>query len=110
MATEAGNQLKDLVGYTAEMAENVARLLRNGLTFNDNFSCDVREVSAKHNEETVISGSKPVVGVIPVRVLSTSIGLDSFAWWYDERGRLTIKAGFTSAPTAAQKMTIVLLF
>lgn len=110
LATEAGGQLKELVSYTAEMAENVARLLRNGLTFNDNFSCEIREVTAKHDTDTVVGASKPVVGILPIRVLSTSTGLDSFAWYYDERGRLTVKAGFTGSPAAAQKLTLVLLF
>ena len=110
LATEAGGQLKSLISYTSEMAENIARLLRNGLTFRDNFACEIREVSAKHAVDTVIGAAKPVVGVLPVRVLSTSTGLDSFAWYYDEKGRLTVKAGFTGSPTAAQKMTLVLLF
>ena len=110
LATEAGGQLKDLVSYTAEMAENVARLLRNGLTFNDNFSCAIREVSVKHLTATVIGADKPVVGILPIRVLSTSTGLDSFSWYYDEQGRLTVSAGFTGAPSTARKMTLVLLF
>jgi hypothetical protein len=110
LATEAGGQLKDLISYTSEMAENVARLLRNGLTFQDNFSCEIREVSLKHDTTAIVGATKPVTGILPIRVLSTSTGLDSFSWYYDDQGRLTVKAGFTGSPAAAQKMTLVMLF
>lgn len=110
LATEAGSQLKDLVSYVAEMAENVARLLRNGLTFADNVACEVKTFTVKHNVEAQIGASKTVIGMWPIRVDSTSTGLDSFAWYYDQGGRLTLKAGFTGAPASAQKVTLVILF
>ena len=92
------------------MAENVARILRNGLTFQDNFSCSIRPVTVKHNEEAVVGASKPVIGIIPIRVASTAVGIDSFAWYYDDKGRLIVKVGLTGAPTTAYSVTLILLF
>lgn len=110
LTTDAGEQLKDLVNYTSEMAENIARLLRNGLSFSDNFNCQIREVSVKHEVLEPVGADKPVLGIIPIRVLSTTVDLESFGWHYDERGRLVVRAAFTGAPANSQKLTLVLLF
>ena len=49
LATEAGQQIGDFISYMAEFVDQVVRALRNGLTFKDNFDCEVRLVSLLHN-------------------------------------------------------------
>lgn len=108
--TEVGKQVPDFFSYMADFVENTARCLRVGLTFSDNFACDVKTVSLTSGADQVISATKPVVGIIPLRVVSQTAGLDSFAWFYDKGGRLTVRATFTGSPTSALDVLLVLLF
>lgn len=110
LATEVGQAIPDFFDYIAEFVEQVTRSLRGGLTFADNFACEIKTVTVKHNTEQVVSSTKQVVGIIPIRVISTSIGIDSFTWFYSDRGELTIKASLTGAPTATTPIVIVILF
>ena len=110
LTTAAGQELKDMVVYLAEFVDQAVRALRNGLTFTDNFDCGTPTVSLKHNVATVISSTKPVTGIIPVRTFSSANPLDSFTWFYDEQNRLTVKAGFVGSPSAAISITLYLLY
>lgn len=109
LATQAGEQLKGAVNYLSELAENVSRILRNGITFADNVACEIRTVGLKHDTDTVIGAAKPVTGIIPTRVISQR-ALDSFAWFYDAQSRLVVRATFGGAPADSQNVTLVLLF
>lgn len=110
LATEVGQAIPDFFDYIAEFVEQVTRSLRGGLTFADNFACEVRSVTVKHNTAQVVSATKQAVGIIPIRVISTSTGIDSFAWYYSDRGELTIKATLTGSPTDTTSIVIVILF
>lgn len=110
LATDAGAQLKDTLSYLSELAEQSVRALRNGLTFADNFDCKVAVVSLKHNTPTLVSADKAVSGILVARVYSSANPLDSFTWYYDEANRLTVKAGFVSAPTDAISVTLLILY
>lgn len=110
LATEVGQAIPGFFDYMAEFVEQVTRSLRSGLTFSDNFDCDIKTVSLKHNTEQIISSNKSAIGIIPIRVISQGTGLDSFAWWYSDQGNLTLKASFTGSPTAAQSVVVVVLF
>ncbi len=110
LQTDVGRQLSDFLTYMAEFVEQTVRALRSGLTFADNFDCQVKPVSVKHGVAQVISASKTIVGIIPIRVLSTTTGLDAFAWYYDDQGIPTIKASFTGAPAQPVEILLVLLF
>ena len=109
LATQAGEQLKAAISYLADLAENVSRCLRNGLSFADNFACEIRTVSLKHDVATPIGAEKPVKGILPVRVISQQ-ALDSIAWYYDSQNRLTVRVKFVDAPADSQNVTLVLLF
>ena len=111
LQTEAGKQLAPMIDYLSRFVADVVQALRGGLTFGDNFACEVKTVSLKHETAQIVSASKTVTGIIPLRVTSTALGLSSFAWYYDEGGRLTVSAGFTGTPgTAAYDVSLVLLF
>lgn len=111
LQTEAGQQLSELIDYVNTGFEQIVRALRNGLTFSDNVNCKVSTVDLTHNVEQVVnSDSKTPFGIIPIRTLSTTTGIDSLAWYIDTSGRLVVKAGFTGAPSGVQKVTLIILF
>ena len=110
LSTNAGNELKDTMTYLAEFVDQCVRSLRNGLTFTDNFDCAISTVGLKHNTATIISSTKPVNGIVPLRVFSSVNALDSFTWYFDDGGRLTVKAGFVGSPTATINVTLLLLY
>lgn len=111
LATDVGQKIQDFVVYMTDFAEQTIRNLKNGLTFKDNFNCQISTYSLSHNVEQTIntSGNSPV-GMIPIRVGSSSIGWDSFAWYVSESGDIKIKAGFTGAPVTKTDLTLVILF
>jgi len=110
LTSEAGQQLETFISYMAEFVDQTVRTLRSGITFQDNFACEVKTVSLKHDTAQVVQAAKAVVGILPTRVVSQSVGLDSFAWYIDDQGRLTVKAGLTGAPAGSFDVVLVLLF
>lgn len=111
LATDAGKQLEELLTFTNDVADQVLRALRNGLTFQDNFNCKISTASMKHEVETEVStDSKRPVGVIPIRVLSTAIGIDKLTWYINNQGRLTVKVSFTTATTDVVDVQFLILF
>jgi hypothetical protein len=110
LATEVGKAIPDFFTYMAEFIEVTVRSLRGGLTFTDNFDCQVKTVSLVHNTAQVISASKAATGIIPVRVISKTTGIDGFIWYYDDLEKLTVKASFVGSPTTATEVLLVILF
>lgn len=109
-ATKAGQELYDFIDYVSLFSEQVLRALRNQLTFQDNFAAKIKVVTLLHNVEQVIdtNGDNPT-GIFVTRVISTSVGIDSFAWWINGLGQTVVKAGLTGAPTEPQKVQLVIL-
>lgn len=111
VATDAGQQLQEALTFLNDVSDQVLRALRNGLTFQDNFNCLVTESTLKHDTETQISTSgKRPSGVIPLRVLSTSSGIDGITWFLNNQGQLIVKIKFTDAPTESRKVQLLILF
>lgn len=110
LTTKVGQEIPDFFSYMADFVENTARILRGGISFGDNFACQVKTVTLTSGTAQVVLASQSVTGIIPLRVVSPSSGLDSFAWFYDTGGKLTVKATFTGSPTSALDVLLVLLF
>lgn len=110
LATEVGQQIPDFFEYMADFVENTSRILRGGISFADNFACEVRTVSLTSGRIQIVSATRPVTGVIPLRVVSTSSGIESFAWFYDSGSRLTVNMVFTNPPESALDTVLVLLY
>ena len=109
LKTEAGQQLEGVITYLAEFAEQSLRAIRNGLTFQDNFDCEVKTVSLIHGTEQVISTSKQVTGVLVTRVVSSVYGFDSISWYIGNNGSLVVKVNFSNSPPAGTELDIVLI-
>lgn len=110
LATKVGQEIPDFFNYMGEFVEQVTRSLRSGLTFTDNFDCAIKTVSLSHEVAQVIESSKVVTGIIPLRVYSQTYLLRDFGWYYDNQGRLTVKAGFSSSPGTALSVQLVVLY
>lgn len=113
LATEVGQQIPDFFVFMSDLTDQVVRALRNGLTFQDNFDAEIRTTSVTHNTAQVVVPRKPgaaVQGIIPLRLVSQTHGIDSFAWYYDPQGRLTIRVGITSAPANPIQITLAILY
>ena len=108
--TKAGGELRDLLDYLALFSEQVLRAFRNQLTFQDNFACFVKDYTLVHNTETTIitDGTTPA-GIIPLRVYSSTTGIDSLSWWLNDAGQTVVKVGFVGAPSGAIKIQLVIL-
>lgn len=110
LASETGQQLSDMVNYLAEFVDQVVRALRNGLTFSDNFDCQIKTVSLRHDVAQIVSSDRQVTGMIPIRCVRQDLMLAEFGWYYDDNGRLTVKASFDADPGNAVDVQLVMLF
>jgi len=110
LATEVGQQLRPFITYLAEFVQQVVQALLNGLTFSDNFDCEIKTVSLSSGQAQVIETKKTAKLVLVGRVFSQTHGLDAFAWYYDANSKLNVKATFTGSPDSALDVTIVVLF
>ncbi len=111
LATDAGKQLGDFITWNADAARQIISALRNNLTFRDNFNCVVRNVSLSDGVDQPINtdGRQPS-GIIPVRVVSSSISLDSFGWYINDANETVARATFTPAPSGTIPVILVILF
>ena len=110
LATDVGKQIPDFFEYMADFVENTTRILRGGISFSDNFACDVRTGTLLTGVAQVVNATRTVTGIIPLKVVSITSGIDSFSWYYDSSGRLTVKIDFTGTPTAPLDTLLVLLY
>lgn len=110
LATKVGNELRPFIVYMAEFVQQVVQALLNGLTFYDNFDCEIKTVSLSNNQAQVIEVKKSARMVLVGRVLSQSHKLDAFGWYYDANSKLNLVAKFDPAPDSALDVSIVVLF
>ncbi len=110
LATQACDQLADMILQLADFMDQGVRALRNGLTFRDNFDSETKPIALKNDTATVVSVSKTVTGVLITRTVSTTNSLASFLWYYDSNSKLTLKATFTPVPTDAVNLEAIFLF
>lgn len=111
IATEAGAQLEEAITFLNDLADQTIRALRNGLTFRDNFNCIIQEASLQNEVESILNtGGKRPYGIIPLRVISTTVGLDSFYWHINEQNQTIVKVKFAGSSSESQRCVFVVLF
>lgn len=95
-ATKAGAELGDLVDTFGQLVKELVPTLNGGLTFTQNLNCEAKVVDLLSDTDQVVSKAegKVLTDVIPSRVVSTDVVLDTFNWWLDNEGKLRVKAGF----------------
>lgn len=108
LATEAGQQIRELVTYSSEAFEQIVRALRNNLTFEDNFRCRVVTVSLTDAVfSDVFTGGGVATGVVPLQVQSQVVGVKDFTWFVTEAGQLRVRVGFTTPGTYSVKLLVL---
>lgn len=107
----SGESFLEFFDYFTPFCEQVLRILRGALTFKDNMASIQPTVSLTHNTSQIVNtDGKIPVGIIPIKVISTSSGTDSFAWYVDEKSQVTVKITFTGSPTGPLSVVLLILF
>ena len=112
LATKAGQELSEALDFLNDLADQTVRILRQGITVEDNLNAITPTVSLAHNVPQIVNyeQTRQIFAVIPVRVVSTEYGIDSFGWHINSAGQLVVKAGITGAPTAKVGVTLIIWF
>lgn len=112
LATKAGQELSEALDFLNDLADQTVRILRQGITVQDNLNASTPTVELTHNTAQVVNfeSSKQIFAVIPVRVISTQYGIDSFAWYLNAANQLVVKAGITGAPTERVSVTLIIWY
>lgn len=112
LATKSGQELKDALTYISEFAEVSLRTLNKGLTFPDNFDCEIKTVTVRDGREQRISfTTKKRVASVMIRKVINDIyyEVESFGWKYAPDGNVIIIVNFTGSPASTLDITIELL-
>lgn len=111
LATEAGQQLSDFISQTAALHEQVLRALRNGLTLRNNFNADIKTLELTHNTaQAIATDGGEIEGVIPLRVVSTTTGIDALSWYINNDQQLEVKVNFIGSPADPITCKILILY
>lgn len=109
--TPEGKAIQEFIDSQLQVNELVLRSLRNGVAFEDNVNAAVRDIELKHDTVQIISADKPVQMILVGRCYNPTYPLSQpLHWYYNDQNELTVLAKFTSSPTIAIKLRIVLLF
>jgi hypothetical protein len=110
-ATKAGQELNGLIDDVSTLTDDVVKVLRNGVGIRDNLDAKLMTVSLTHNTlQALNTDGKTPVGIVPIRVYSTTYGMQSFIWYVDGSGKVQIKATYSATPTDALDVTLVIYF
>lgn len=109
MSTEAGQQLHDLIVYLSDFAEQTLRALRNGLTFGDNFNCEIVTATLQHEVPQAISAkAKPIL--IFANAVSSTTAVTGLVNYVNSQGNLIVTPTFKGAPTGQISVVLVLVY
>lgn len=110
LTTKSGQELQDFVQYVADLAEQVVRALRNGLSFTDNMDATFKTVSLVSGSTAAVNvGTRRPAGIWPVQVVSTQHGWESFHWYIDGAGQAQVLMTFTSTPGSVPLSVVLLI-
>ena len=110
LTTKSGQELSDFVQYVADLAEQVVRTLRNGVSFVDNMDASFKDAKLVSGTAAIInSGTKRPRMIQIAQIMSETYALDSFTWYIDAQGRTQVKATFTGSPASTQISVVLLI-
>lgn len=112
--TGAGKQLEQAGGfitYVANAVRQFTQALTNRLTFRDNFNCIQSTVSFTHlTNQIVNTDGKNPTGIIPLRTLSTTNGVQSVIWYINESNQTVVNIEFRNAPSSPIQVILAIFF
>jgi uncharacterized UPF0160 family protein len=108
LATETGQELQSFFEYFSQVNELVLRVLRKGLTFEDNMQSIVREYEVTSDIEQAINVDKKTPsGIIITKVVSESVSVTNFVWY---NTNTETKAKFTFSTPGKYKVKLIVLY
>lgn len=111
LATKSGQELSDLIDYVNDLADQTLRALRQGLTYGDNFKCEIINCTLKDNVEQPINyNGQNIIEVRALRTISTTYGMASMLWYKNNANQLVVKMGFTGSPPDAVDVVLFVMY
>ncbi len=112
MKTPAGRSLKDVLEYLSMLAQETITALSNNLSYEDNFSCEIKRVIITNRVETRVQASKniPVKEIRIRRIYDNNYYVvSSFGWTYDVSGNLSVVVNLDGRPDTNQQISVDLI-
>jgi hypothetical protein len=111
LATQAGQELQEALQYLSIVSDQVVRALRQGVSLADNLDCLTSNVTLSHNKAQVVNANgRSPVGIVPIRVISTSVSIPSIKWSINSSNEVSVTATFLTDPGSAQQVVLLILF
>lgn len=110
LQTKAGQELKDPLGYLSDLAENVIRILKSGITFKDNLDCEIKNIVVRENTEQIItpnSRKRPAKILVDRVIDATYYSYNSFGWKFNSNGEVVVRFKFDGPPPATRDIPVV---
>lgn len=111
--TKAGQDIKGVLEYLAQLADELITALTSNLSYADNFSCEIKKVDLRHNLKTQISVSKNNSEVKEIRVRriydDEYFTVSSFGWTNNIQGGIDVKLLVEGAPPITYELSVDLL-
>lgn len=102
LSTKSGQELKDVLEYLSQLSEQVITALTSNLSFPDNFSCEVKQLSIRSGVTTVVKPTRDItVTDVKVRRIydNNYFIVDSVGWNYDTSGDINFHLAVKDPPT-----------
>lgn len=96
-ASEAYTELQPFIDYVNGLADNTIRILRNGITLNDNINCSILTQKFTPGQQLQFAVNARPVGII---VLQSDQPVTSF-YWQQSTDATQVLATVTSTTTTA---------
>tara|TARA_R110002074_G_scaffold48813_2_gene124734 strand:- start:514 stop:915 length:402 start_codon:yes stop_codon:yes gene_type:complete len=99
LTTRSGQELKELLEYISRLGDEVVTSLTSNLTYEDNFLCEIKQVSIRTGTSNIIKTSKNLpVKEIRIRRVYDDIYfiVSSFGWTYTAQGEILVNSTFIS--------------
>lgn len=96
--------IKPLVSYMNSAFDNVIRAIQGEITLGDNIKGTLHTFNAKHNTATSLAVEGSFVGAIPLYVLDTGIGIDSYTVRVPDTGQVEVTFQFTDTTAVSRQV------
>lgn len=104
---------EDFVKGIAEMNDKLTMVLRSNISISDNIDCVEKTLTLIHDEKITIDNPdrlKQVRHIVTTKAIPFQNPVTSFAWAYNAKGSIDIKAQFLGAPNGAVSVTTIMYF
>lgn len=109
--SKAAQELKPFIDHYNRSLDEIVRLLKGRITFQDNLYGQLVTAELVHNSEAKIAVDRSqVLGVIPLKVLNSSDALLSLASSVNQEGQLLVTPTFKLAQSIKLNVTLFILF